>query len=508
MPNRIVAINSITGLFEASTNNTNVVLHNVTLTSATPLTIPAGSQMIQHLNAEYIQGLTPADLRSQVLSDKKVLTFGKIENLAITTSTHSVNISDYLINNHIMVNTGLPTNSEEGVIIKDGSSYIKSFIVKSSNNGPILQGTDTIIGTISKITENPTINALWTNGSDSVTLSSTAPSNILGSYLLATNGNYYKVIAVTDPVQNIYQINSSYSGPTGSIQLEMVYFTLEFWKNSALTANSTDLDNITIDIYYPIRTNLQDINEAGYGIPDINYSSALENTGFVTQTEFDSLAGTPILYDSTQGTLGEFTSAIDINNLSSDLFIKSISGVGIHLGDVNDTVYIPNLQYTNLSDGTTTLTSTVVELNKLHGAGNSVTADNLNKLTSGGYITNSLNTHVIECVFGEGSLGDVVYIDNNNQTKKALADLSVSPDSIKALGILVKIDSTTAYVQMTGAVNVINYGFLNNVVVYLSPTTAGGITDTVPTATGTAVIKLGVVQSGNLILDKQIMWKN
>lgn len=90
------------------------------------------------------------------------------------------------------------------------------------------------------------------------------------------------------------------------------------------------------------------------------------------------------------------------------------------------------------------------------------------------------------------AVGNVVRM-NGTTIINALADSFVNS---KAIGICVsKSDATTCNVQVTGFTDSIFLGLTTNSIYFLSDTTPGAITTTVPTASGSVVQQIGKPRS-------------
>lgn len=94
---------------------------------------------------------------------------------------------------------------------------------------------------------------------------------------------------------------------------------------------------------------------------------------------------------------------------------------------------------------------------------------------------------------GSHAVGDVVYPSGNNQVKKARAD-AAGTKNVVALAMAAISPSASGSYQTDGILGGLT-GLVANTIYYLSPTTAGLLTPTAPTAAGQYVVHIGVALS-------------
>lgn len=108
----------------------------------------------------------------------------------------------------------------------------------------------------------------------------------------------------------------------------------------------------------------------------------------------------------------------------------------------------------------------------------------------------SSEVDVVVLTNGDGGshlLGDVVYISDDDEAKKAKADAGATANAI-ALAITTIGTGASGTYQTDGIITGLS-GLTAGAAYYLDETTAGAMTDTAPSSTGEYVVRLGIAIS-------------
>jgi len=519
MADRILFPHSQTGLPRESTDSTIIRVGQLELASLDPLVLEFGSNMVPNLDSERLGGLDKAELKTETLTDKKVVEErGTTANVFIG-NTEVIVTSMFLSGHTEFAYTLRTTPTVEGVVLYNVAGYYECTVVDENSDFIPDPDNNRVFGVVRRLTnslDSSGVTVTWTNSSTTVDWSGSfvnSPSDYVNEYLQSPDGTLYKVQSFTDSggtgTFTLYDLYQDTAGSNGLIAItwKIAFYSVDVGPSHVYTF----IADAALSIYYPYRTNLGEMNERMGATGNADFISPSS----VTQADLDELRHTPILLDSSAGTVAGFDSYIDVFNLTSSFVLKG-AGVGITLGGPLDivnmnTVIAQSLNAISFSINGVAITATAAELNQLAGIGTSVSASNLNLLTGGYDKFTDLHQHTIRLVISSGNIGDVVYVNASSQTVVAIGDPGVDTNGYKVIGIIADIDSMTgdALVITEGLSPIYaGHGYADGVTLYLSTNSAGKMTSTISSTSGYHIVKIGQVVNGWLIIDVRHLWQN
>jgi len=521
MAERLLYPHSATGLPLEATDSTVIRIGQLELADLDPFVLEVGANLIPNLDAEKVGGYTALELSDATLESKKVVEY-RSNTLNVSMGENATLVTGKFVSSNVEVAYTTKADSTiEGVLTFVAGNYYRTIVLDADMDYIDDGANNEVFGVTEREvnTDNSVVALTWANGSATVgwagIFSVGGPINYVGRYLISPDTTIYEVQNYTDNGNDTgtFILVDTYGEVSTANNLSDLRWSIAYYSVDASGGNEYTFTSAqALSFYYPYRTNLKDMNEL---IGGRSPADGVEGGGGVTQADFNALRSSPVLVDSSAGTIQQFTNFVDVYNLTSSLTIQG-SGVSINLGGVTDTVNLEtaiaqSLNAINFSINGVSLSVTATELNQLAGISTNVKASNLNKLTGGIAGGTDLHQHALRFAVLTGNVGDVVYINSSNQTALTIADPAVDANGYKVLGVIAEIDGITseALVVSEGIAPLyVGHTFSDGDEVYLSATTSGRLVTAVPTANNQYVIRVGKIQNSKIIVDVQYLWQN